>query len=103
MEKEKTERELKELLENAKIRSKKAVKGMQKVSDDELKDVAGGFIETEGYAAGHEIQCPFCGADTKSSFITYIASDDLKLDGYQCLKPGCGCVFGVDRWGNYWW
>jgi len=48
-------------LENAKIRSKKAVKGMQKVSDD------------------------------------------LKLDGYQCLKPGCGCVFGVDDLGSYWW
>ncbi|MCR5788794.1 MAG: bacteriocin [Lachnospiraceae bacterium] len=96
------EREMKDLLKNAKM-SDKTVKGMQKLSDDELKEVSGGFIEDEGYAAGHEVHCPNCQADTKSSFITYIASDELKLDGYECQNPACRFVFGVDYLGRYWW
>ena len=94
--------EKKDLLKDAKKIGKKVTKGKRMLTDDELEEVAGGFWETEGWAAGYWVQCPKCGADLKSSFKTYIADMTYQVDGFECQTPGCGCVFGVDSSGDYW-
>ncbi len=91
-----------DLLQNAKNSGRKVTR-RRKLSDDQLEKVAGGFLEDEGYAAGHEILCPFCEADTKCSFDTFVLDSRAQIAGYKCLNPACGCMFGVDALGNYWW
>ena len=93
--------ERKDLLKNA-MKIERRVTGRQKLSDDQLEKVAGGFIEDDGWAAGYEIVCPRCKADTKYSFNTFVMDNSVRLAGYECLNPACRCVFGVDSAGNYW-
>ena len=71
----------------------------RKLSDDDLEGVAGGFWETDGWAANQWIQCPVCGRDAASAFNSWIESDRREMDGYRCQ---CGYVFGVDSNGQYW-
>ncbi len=71
------------------------------LSDAELEDVAGGFVDGSGWAQGKTIVCPNCGEYRPQFFSTWIESDYNRLDGYQCLY--CGFEFGVDVNGQYWW
>ncbi len=93
--------ERKDLLQNAR-KIERRVTGRHKLSDDQLEKVAGGFVEDEGWAAGYEIVCPECGADTKCSFNTFVLDNSVRLAGYECLNPACRFVFGVDSEGSYW-
>ena len=88
----------KNLLENAKKTDRKA-KAFQKLGDDQLEEVSGGYWEDAGWAEGYWIQCPKCGRSAKSSFYTEIIDNKEQVDGYECK---CGYVFGVDSQGNYW-
>ena len=94
--------ERKDLLQNAR-KIERRVTGRQRLSDDQLEKVAGGFVEYEGWAAGYEIVCPECGADTKCSFNTFVLDNSIRLAGYECLNPACRFVFGVDSGGSYWY
>ncbi len=95
------ERERKDLLKDAKKIGQKA-KALKKVTDEQLEAVTGGYWEDAGWADGYWIECPRCGNYLRSNFYTYVADDNAMLDGYQCLNPDCGFVFGVDAHGDYW-
>ena len=69
-----------------------------KISDDELSNVSGGYQEWGGYAAGYEIKCPVCGRDQPGDF-EYEEHNDANVNGYKCV---CGHVFGVDSNGAIW-
>lgn len=66
------------------------------VSDADLENVAGGYWEDAGYAAGFWIECPNCGRSSRNSFNTW-ADSDQSCDQYRCK---CGAAFAVDEWGN---
>ena len=79
---------------------KKALKERVLLSDEQLKNVTGGFVSVSSWSAGWEIICPNCGAENMYEFDTWIASDDDRLDGFQCRH--CMYTFGVDSEGRYW-
>ena len=70
--------------------------------DEKLEDVAGGFQETYGWAAGAEIHCPACGnqllfgSDGNCNFAILEYDNIQKINIYECR---CGAVFGADK--NY--
>ena len=83
-------------------------KTVEKLSDDELDDISGGFTETnKGLATfGYNIKCPNCGATAATAFEAGAWQDKkMKSVEYHC---GCGCKFVCydgyvikkDRWVN---
>lgn len=71
-----------------------------KISDDMLASVTGGYIESDGWAAGWEITCPNCGASSYGMFDIWNESDIDCISGYKCRL--CGKEFGIDQMGRIW-
>ena len=91
------------LIQDRLINAKKTgriAKASQMLSDDHLEKVTGGYMSTEGWSSNYNIVCPNCAAEKYNDFVTWIESDDDKMDGFQCQR--CGCIFGVDAKGRYW-
>ena len=67
------------------------------INDDLLQNVSGGFEETDGIAAGFNIECPNCHNKNKARFEKWI---DLSKPGewYRCLD--CLTVFSVNGQGS---
>ena len=77
---------------------KKLVEAPVKLSDEQIRKVSGGFVETVGYAAGHTIICPYCGNQYEPNFCYWLVDDDAQ-NGYTCNV--CGASFWVDQGGFY--
>ena len=69
-----------------------------KLSNDQIQKVSGGFVETEGYAVGHTIVCPYCGNQYEPNFTWWMECDGTQ-NGYTCSV--CGASFWVDDTGYY--
>ncbi len=67
-----------------------------KISDEKLKDVNGGFRETDGIAAGYVIECPVCHNKDKDKFEKWI--DLTKGEMYRCKV--CGEEFSYNQKGT---
>ncbi|MCR5603396.1 MAG: hypothetical protein K6G27_06810 [Lachnospiraceae bacterium] len=67
-----------------------------KIADEKLKDVNGGFRETDGIAAGCTIECPRCHNTDKDKFEKWI--DLTKGEMYRCKV--CGEEFSYNQKGS---
>ena len=67
-----------------------------RINDELLKGVSGGFKETEGNAAGLYISCPKCGYSDRDNFEKWI--DLTKGEMYRCKH--CGAEFSYDQSGS---
>ena len=68
------------------------------LDDVVLEHVAGGFVETEGYANKKLIICPYCGNKRESSF-EWWEEKNYSQNGYTCNV--CNKDFWVDGSGQY--
>lgn len=68
------------------------------MDDKVLDSVAGGFVESEGYAKKQTIICPYCGNKRESKF-EWWEEEEFKQNGYTC--QACEKDFWVDGNGYY--
>ena len=71
---------------------KKSGKVVQSLSDGDLDGIAGGFRKKRGFARGMEIECPFCGRNTKKVIKTW---EDREEECSMFWCSGCGTCWGV--------
>ncbi|MBO6148087.1 MAG: hypothetical protein J6O55_01965 [Lachnospiraceae bacterium] len=69
----------------------------EKLEDDALEEVAGGFISKKGYSEGLKIVCPNCGKKRKGTIISK-GDDGFCTDYFYCNN--CGTFFGADDEGH---
>ena len=77
---------------------KKSIEAPVKHSDEQIRQVSGGFVEHEGYAVGHEIICPNCGNEYEPNFVWWM-EDGCTQNGYCCQV--CAATFCVSDDGYY--
>ena len=83
------------LLKSAPKHFQKRTGEMEKLSDDALNKVAGGYIEPDNFQAkGWEICCNNCGASGYYDFEIVRDSSMLHVTEYRCNR--CGYNFVVD-------
>ena len=71
---------------------------LNKLSDDELNNVAGGFENwDDGASYGQEVMCPCCGNSNRESINNGARYRYGVYDVYYCR--GCRTPFGVDNAG----
>ena len=69
-----------------------------RLADDQLDDVAGGFVEYAGYAKNQLIECPRCHKEAESDFVWW-EEKAFQQNGYSCRA--CGFQFWVNGAGQY--
>ena len=69
-----------------------------RLADDQLDSVSGGFVEYAGYAKNNIIECPHCHNEAESQF-TWWEEKAFHQNGYSCKS--CGFKFWVDGAGKY--
>ena len=64
----------------------------KRLTDKDMTKIAGGFIETFGFAMGNDIKCsnPLCNASEKEQFSVTL-NLETGMNDYVCLK--CGATF----------
>ena len=94
-------KEYRKVLSNAAVaKIGAATRQAAEIPDDQLDRVAGGYVESAGWAAGWNVVCPGCGAEAYNDFDSWIESEDDCMDGFKCRR--CGMVFGIDNKGRIW-
>ena len=97
-----TKKELTERPASDTLKKRVQLKTVEKLSDDDMEKVAGGFKEQRGgYANNCEIECPYCG-ETRIDWIFAGQPDgSVQRDPYYCYN--CGNWFEVDANNVLWY
>ncbi len=76
---------------------KTADKRPEKLNDEDLDKVAGGYWEYDGYATDFWIECPNCHRKKREDFNTWM-DHEQRVDQFRCK---CGYAFAVDENGVF--
>ena len=72
----------------AKFSSVKELKGREKLSDENLEKISGGYIEESAPNYGDNVVCPNCGEDRESQITYAYDPTDPSTVEYHCYTCG---------------